>query len=158
MVQGTDNFGLPTAVERVKPSSASVERQVLSIAQDHIFSTTSGKVMPPKRVALAMSVRHLTGSSKVVTLLNRFGHTCSVSHAMEVECALAEKQLQEQAKEEVYLPPDIKPGAWVNFARDNNDLCEDTLSGAGTMHCTNGTVVQRCVQGPRIEPPRLARV
>ena len=45
------------------------------IAQDIVHSATHGKT--PKHVALGMSVRHITGSKEVITLLNRMGHCSS---------------------------------------------------------------------------------
>ena len=34
----------------------------------------------------------------------------------------------------------------MHFCWDNNDLNEDTLSGANTTHCTNGILIQQKVQ------------
>ena len=49
----------------------------IAIAQDMIHATTRGRVKTPKHVALAMSVRHLTGSKQLVAMLNHFGHCSS---------------------------------------------------------------------------------
>ena len=43
-------------------------RHVLSIAQDIIYYTTGGYVKTPKHVALPMAVRHLIGSTQLVTI------------------------------------------------------------------------------------------
>ena len=40
------------------------------------------------------------------------------------------------------LPSNINQRIFNIFAFDNNDLLEETLSGQGTTHCTNGIVIQ----------------
>ena len=51
-----------------------------------------------------MAVHHLTGSTQVVNLLNRFGHSISVPELQRVETALAEKRSAEQENSQVTLP------------------------------------------------------
>ena len=89
-----------------------------------------------------MTVRHLTRSDQIVTLLNRFGHGYSSSRISEYETAIAEKN-PHRVERNVYLPPNIDSNSPVVFCWDNNDLQEETASGAGTTHCTNGIVIQR---------------
>ena len=48
----------------------------------------------PKHVALAMTVRHWTGSTKVIDLLNGLGHSISSSYVLQHDTALANKQLE----------------------------------------------------------------
>ena len=43
------------------------------------------------------------------------------------------------------LPQTIKPNVFASFVWDNNDICEETLTGAGTTHVTNGIIIQRKV-------------
>ena len=59
--------------DRVEALPMREHRHVLSIAQDIIYCTTGGYVKTPKHVALElpMAVRHLTGSTQLVTILNR---------------------------------------------------------------------------------------
>ena len=45
------------------------------------------------------------------------------------------------------LPSNAQPGVFATFCWDNNDLKEETLSGKGTTHCTNGIMIQPKVQG-----------
>ena len=95
----------------------------------------------PKHVALPMAVRHLTGSAQVITLLNQFRHGLSTSQMQELETALAEEQLRRQEAGDL-LPSNIDTrGTTVSFCWDNNDICEETLSGLGTTHCTNGIAI-----------------
>ena len=63
---------------------------------------------------------------------------------------MAEKQLENQTGG-VTLPSIIQPNVFATFAWDNIDILEETLSGKGTTHCTNGIVIQRKLAG--CEPP-----
>ena len=53
------------------------ERKILSLAQDVIHCTSHGQKKLPKHISLAMSVRHLTGSKQIVTMLNSRGNCSS---------------------------------------------------------------------------------
>ena len=55
-------------------SIAAHERRVLRLAQDLIYCASHGRAKLPKHVGLAMSVRHMTGSKQLVSILNRIGH------------------------------------------------------------------------------------
>ena len=55
---------------------------------------------------------------------------------------MAVRQAQRQ-ENGCILPSNISQGIFSIFAFDNNDLLEETLSGHGTTHCTNGIVIQR---------------
>jgi hypothetical protein len=54
-----------------------VQRRILSIGQDLLYCTSNGRVKTPKHVSLGMAVQNISGSSQVVTLINRFGHSIS---------------------------------------------------------------------------------
>ena len=68
----------------------------------------------------------------------------------ELEIAMAEKQIRHQSSGCV-LPSNIVPGVFRIFCYDN-DLQEETLSGKGTTHCTNGIVIQRQKHGCHLQP------
>ena len=57
----------------------------------------------------------------------------------------------QRAQQGIILPSNIKPNVFTTFCWDNNDLSEQTLSGSGTTHCTNGILLQREVH--TCEPP-----
>ena len=117
-----------------------------SIASDMLFVATAGRVRSPKYIALPVAVHHLTGSAQVVSLLNRFGHSISGPELQRVETALAEEQLLKQQSAEILLPNVIRPLSFAKFCWDIIDMMEETLSGAGSTHDTNGIVVQRQVR------------
>lgn len=138
--------------ENVTVTDPVVRRLILSIGQDLQYNISKGRQKTPKHVALPMTMKNLTGSKEVISLLNRFGHGISYEQLLSVETAMAEKQI---AAEEggVVLPSNVQPKVFSIFAWDNIDILEETLSGRGTTHCTNGIVVQRQVAW--CEPPPL---
>ena len=132
------------------PVKSDIQRRILAIGQDLLYTTSKGRVKTPKHVSLAMAVKNLTGSSQVVTLINRFGHSISYNELLEMEVSMALKQIKRQ-QEGIILPSNINTHVFSSICWDNNDLNEHTLSGSGTTHCTNGIIVQRQVQ--TCQPP-----
>ena len=52
-----------------------------------------------------------------------------------------------QYRQGCVVPSNIQPAtSFVQVCWDNNDLLEETLTGIGTTHCTNGIAMQRQVQ------------
>ena len=94
----------------------------------------------PKHIMLAMTVRHLTESSEIVTILNRFGHCLSYTKLLELETAMCNSIFIS----DTVLPPVISAdnNAILHFAWDNFDLNEETPSGSGTTHSTHGIIIQ----------------
>ena len=103
-----------------------------------------------------MTVRDLTRCEQVIGLLNQFGHGYSSSKIIECETALTEDLMGEQP-DECHIPAHIDHASTVIFCWDNNGLAEETLSGRGTTHCTNGVVIQRATHAGHkatTQPPR----
>lgn len=115
-----------------------VKKKLLSIAQDILYLTSSGKKQTPKHLALGMTVRHLTGSAKLTSLLNGLGHSVSQSVVLQHDTDLALKQLNSKSP----IPEGFHKQLFTTLVWDNNDFGEETLSGAGTTHCTNGIILQ----------------
>ena len=126
-------------------NSSSIEqpkttRLASSIAQDICYSVTGGKWKMPKHVLLGMSVRHVTGSSEIISLLNRFGHVAGYKTIVRLETAMANSVLQCAS----LLPSTVslRENKVIHFCWDNFDLNEETPSGADTTHSTHGIVIQ----------------
>ena len=133
-------------------SEGADSRHILSIAQDIIHATTHGRVKTPKHVGLAMSVRLITGSKQLITMLNRLGHCLSYDETERIDTSLA---LEVTAKSEdtgVCIPSNIVPGGFVQVAADNNDINEETLDGKQTTHATTVVLYQRKQYGPDPKP------
>ena len=91
----------------------------------------------------------------MVTLLSRFGHGLSASQVQEVETEMAQQLLDKRTpstNSDVFVPSNIQPESFVQFCWDNNNILEETLTGTGTTHCTNGIAIQRKIHMPMAEP------
>ena len=143
IIKGDDSIDTITTDTPVTLTDVATKRRVSSIAQDIIFSATSGRVKQPKHIALSMTIKSMTGSAKVITMLNRFGHSISLSQLRECDTAMANRQIETTHQGETLVPSNIRPNSFATFCWDNNDLCEETLAGEGTTHCTNGIIIQR---------------
>ena len=88
-------------------------------------------------------MKSLTGSAELVKVLNRFGHSVSYDVLEEIETAIAPTVAQNNDGNGICISSNIKKGVFSTFCWDNNDLCEETLSGSGTTHCTNGIIIQK---------------
>ena len=121
-----------------------IKAKVLSICQDIIFASRCGRVLTPKHVSLAMAVRRVTGSTELITILNKFGHTVSSSKLQEIEAAVGELRQHEGSGQ---VPANIVKHVPVMFVFDNNDFSEETPSGKNTSHCTNGIIIQPRTHG-----------
>ena len=117
-------------------SIAADERKVLCLAQDLIHCASHGRVKLPKHVGLAMCVRHMTGSKQLVSILNRMGHCSPYDEIESVDTGLAKEILAKSQDCGTVIPSNISPGAFIQFAADNNDLNEETLHGKSTTHAT----------------------
>ena len=76
----------------------------------------------PKHILLAMIVHRLTGSTEIITILNRFGHCQSYSRTLELETAMCRSVTDNSSQ----LPPSISTGnnVIVHLCWDNFDLNE----------------------------------
>ena len=85
----------------------------------------------PEHLLLSMTVRHLTGSAELFTILNRFGHCQSYTRTLELETAMCSSI---SASDSVLPPPNIalQNNSVIHFCWDNFDLNEKTLYGTGT--------------------------
>ena len=142
------------SMERVDLPLSSDSQRVLSLAQDMIHCVTRGQLKTPKHVALPLAVKHMTVSTQVITLLNRFGNGLSAPQVSKFDMVMAESVMcQQRQHADVFVPSNISPLSHVTYSWDNNEINEETLSGAGTTHCTNGIVIQRLVHTACWPPP-----
>lgn len=118
--------------------SDSVQRRAKSASEDALFIVQRGKVQPQKHVALGMCIKTVTGSKKMVQVLNRFGHCLNYNKLEEVETATAER-IQER---QLSCPEGTVIGSPMGLAFDNFDELTQTLSGADSLHDTMGILYQ----------------
>ena len=121
-------------------SSERVKRQVNSTAQDILFCTSNGKVQPAKHLCMGIGIKSLTGSRKIVDLLNRLGHSVSYHVAEGIETEIASSLTETER-----ILPDMllqQVGLCTGLAFDNYDELTETLSGRDTLHDTVGICFQ----------------
>ena len=92
----------------------------------------------PKHVAIGMTMRHMTGSSNILGILNGLGHSSSHSTVLEHDTALATKQLERKT----IVPEGFAKRVHTTVVWDNNDFREETPTGGGTTHNINGLLCQ----------------
>jgi len=131
-------FSDQTVFSEKIPIPEDKEKKVVAIAQDLIHISTSGKTMTHKTMALGVAVRQISGSQRVVKILNQFGHCCSPDLLYKHDSALT-KAISD---EEVFIPRNISTNIPSTVVWDNNDFLEETLSGKGTTHVANGIIIQ----------------
>ena len=114
-------------------------KRIGSIASDIVYSTTAGRKKPGKQLKLGLTVKSLTGSKRVIEVLNRLGHCASYTTLEELETELT------YSMEDNDLTPDgieKDPNLATGVAFDNFDRFVETLSGKDTLHDTVGIVYQ----------------
>ncbi|CAL1293796.1 unnamed protein product [Larinioides sclopetarius] len=114
------------------------KRKLLSIAQDILFLSSGCKKHTPKHLVLGMTIRHLTGPAKLTGLLSGLGHSVSQSTILQLDTDIALLQLKNQS----LFPQNSISNVFTTLVWDNSDFGEETLSGGGTTHCTNGIILQ----------------
>lgn len=114
--------------------------RIKSICQDSIFSATSGRKKPKKHLMLGVAIKSMTGSRKVIEVLNRLGHIASYHVLEEVETEIT----FEATKEHMATPHGmgVGPDYGTGVAWDNFDRFVETDSGKDTLHDTVGITYQ----------------
>ena len=131
---------LYTGLAITKDSNDRIHRYVESTAADVIFATTRGQAKPGKHLTLGLGVKSMTGSRKLIEILNRMGHSVSyhVVEALETDLAMSVKEKTNTIPDGMILLPGLSTGtAW-----DNYDELNETLSGKNTLHDTVGICYQ----------------
>ena len=122
------------------PESDQVQRAAKSVADDVIFTTTRGRTKPGKHLCLGLALKSLTGSRRIVEIMNRFGHSVSYHTVESLETQLASEIIDR--KESIPDGLSCSTGLMTSLAWDNYDENNETLYGAGTLHDTVGICYQ----------------
>ena len=129
-----------TQLLSAKPNQSNrLERIVSSLSQDICYKVTRDQWKLPKHLLLGMTVRHISGSSQLIKLLNSFGHCSSHSTLLELETAMCDSVTESASS----LPAAaLTNPKMTQFCWDNFDLFEETPNGSGTTHSTHGIIIQ----------------
>lgn len=125
------------------------EVKVNSICSSIIFSMTNGNVKPSSCLSLGLVAKSLTGSRRIIEILNRLGHCVSytVVEGLETELAYG------GAAETKILPHGLIANSDLrtHVAFDNFDKYVETSTGKDTLHDTVGIVYQNRTRAPVAE-------
>ena len=112
------------------------------IAHDeYIHETLANFCQRPPCLRMSNSyvfLKSITGSKKLVQVMNRFSHCINYNCLEQLETATAEA-IQERKKA---CPEDTLRGVPIGLAFDNFDEMTQTLSGSNTLHDTMGILYQ----------------
>jgi hypothetical protein len=130
--------------KKMENSAAKTQGLTRSLSQDICQAATRGTWTMPKHLLLGMTIRHLTGSAEVVTLINRLGHCASYTCLLELETAMC-KHIDERNS---IIPSTVSPQRNIvtHLCWDNFDMREETPSGAGTTHTAHGIIIQETLR------------
>ena len=117
--------------------SARKSHMIEGSSVDAIFACSGEKLIPGKHVSLALTVKSLTESKTMVSLLNRFGYCASDETIRRIDLGLEEALF----KTKTLVPSHIirKSDLSTDPAWDNFDINIETPSGANTLYHTYGT-------------------
>ena len=132
-----------------------VELKIFSLCQDIILLASKGKKQTPKSLCLGMTIRHLTGSSQLLNVMNKFGHCASRETVVRYETSIAELQIQQSANS---IPAGFSRHVPTTIVWDNIDFGQETQTGKGTTHHTNGLLVQNAQYQVNVVDDCTARV
>lgn len=77
------------------PDDKSVK--VISLCSDIIYAITNGRTKPSKHLTLGLAMKSLTNSRKVITILNRYGHTVGYNLVEELETGMTYTALDDKS-------------------------------------------------------------
>lgn len=126
------------------------EIKIKSICSSIIFSSTNGTLRPKSCLSLGLVAKSLTGSRRVVEILNRLGHSVSYTVVEQLETELA----YGNAAAKRILPNGLIaniPNLRTHVAFDNYDRYVETINGKDTLHDTVGIVYQNKTDSADLE-------
>lgn len=120
-------------------------------AQDLVHCASHARMKLAKQIGHGMSVKYLTGSKQLVTLLNRMGYSSSYDEIEQVETCLANESFAKADVSAVIIPTNINPCAFIQMAADNEDINEETINSKNMTRATTFAVYPRKQYGPMPE-------
>ena len=129
-------------VDKPTPHTSKAHRLVQLIGQDICRAATHGEWKLPKHVLICLTLRHLFRNEKLITFLNRMGHTESYSFSLELETALAKAVAETSSllSTQIVCFPDAPSVFHSEF--DNLDQLLNNLTGMDSIHTAHGIMLQ----------------
>ena len=119
-----------------KTKSDIKRRRIESIEQDIVYAASGSNVKPSKHLITGIAFKSMTGSRKIVDILNRLGHSVSYNTAEELETELTFSSLENNRTTPAGMS--LSPTLCTGVAFDNFDRYVETLTGKDTLHDTVG--------------------
>ena len=91
------------------------DAKIMSLAQDDGVLVSSGTFMTPEHMALGMTLRHWTGSSRLMNLLHGLGHCSSLTTVKRHDTALAQYEIDSNDS----IPTGFTKGKFTTLVWDN---------------------------------------
>lgn len=128
--------------------------KIESICNSIIFSATNGAVKPSSCLSLGLVTKSITGSRRMIEILNRLGHSISYTSVEEIKTELA----YGGAAAYKVLPNGLvaSPTLRTQVAFDNFDRFVETSNGKDTLHDTVGIVYQNVAPNIDMENRMIA--
>lgn len=118
-----------------------MNERVLNLSQNVVFLKTGVKT--PQHVGLAVYVYHKTRSKDLITVLHRLGLCISYTELQRILTSVALDITDKCSEDNIFIPSNIVPGIFTQYAIDNLDFSECTLDGK-SMHVTSMVMYQGC--------------
>ena len=116
-----------------------------SVAQDTVYAISSGTIKTPTSVLFPTVVKSLCNNTEVIKIINQYGHRISYDKGEEIETEYALKEIDEQKQSRVIIPEGVTANncdsSVALMVADNTDNLENTMTGSGTSHRVNSTLV-----------------
>lgn len=125
------------------------EKRIDCICHSIMFSMSNGSIKPATTLYLGLAMKSLTGSRKIVDILNRMGYSISYTVVEELETELAYGcSILENTLPSGLIPN--QPELRTHLAFDNYDRFVETSSGKDTLHDTVGIVFQNIAENLQV--------
>lgn len=122
------------------------DNKILSICSSIIYTMSNGSIKPSSCINLGLITKSLTGSRRMIEILNRMGFCINYTLVEGIETELAHGCKKTNRILPYGLIPN-NPNLRTHVAFDNFDKFVDTKTGTDTLHDTVGIVYQNVSEG-----------
>lgn len=119
--------------------AADDNEKVLNLAQDVMFYLSNQPL--PKHIGVGLHILKQARSKNLITMMNRFGNGISYSTVQRYLTTVANDISDKEEREGIFIPTNIIPGHFTQFALDNLNFHSDTEDG-GSLDATTNIVYQ----------------
>lgn len=117
---------------------------VVNICQDIIYSRFNGKKLTPKHIGIGIFIHQETRSKKLINALHASGNSISYEDVLRLRNSIAQQEISRYlANSNCFIPKQLIPDRFVQFAADNIDILEETLDKSPTFHGTQFGISKR---------------